>query len=964
MKRWLITVGIVVVMILLSVSTRWWLTPLLAFVGANTDTIQGLADLAQIALWIGAGIFFVVRLWRKPTPDPRSTAPQPITRSKIKGQDHAVVASHEGVAGGLIAIGENVNGDVNIVLDAKQLDPKQFEQIFGSKRPKPDLTAAVNAYLDTLVNRYRYLDFRGMGISDRVSLRLPLVEMYVPLKARIDLPDGEETWKRLRLAGRKMSEEEAEIVGQRASEPQPVIDMLRKHNGLIILGDPGAGKTTFLKYLTLLLATGQGEAAGLAVKLPILVPLSAYANRLADGDIALDTFIGDYHRDRGIDQVPPMLAEALAQGGALLLLDGLDEVKNLGQRKLVVDRVADFFTVQQRRGNKFILTSRIVGYREVRPAVEGLIECTLVDFQDDEIALFVDKWTQAIERAATGEGAKSAEDARREKSDLMEALRRNPGVRDLAANPLLLTILALMKRQGVTLPERRVELYQKYVETLLRHWNLVRGLGRPPSRELDLVETLRVLAPLALWMHETSPGVGLVPQEEARRRLEAIYTERGIDEPAQAAVRFLADVHDHAGLLLERGHRQYGFIHLTFQEYLAGVALAQQAQQKIDPLVHALAAHLGDDNWHEASLLAVGHVGIIQQRDQAAGDALLDLMRRNPGQPGRAVIFAGEAVLDAWPGGVTPACRIEVRQALLAALRDQTVPTVNRAEAGRVLAKLGDPRSEVLDPLKMAWCAIPAGPFLMGEGRERYEYTLPYAFNIARYPVTVAQYEVFAKAGGYAEGRYWAEAQKAGYWQDGLFRDWFDDKRRPHQRLYDEPFNLDNHPVVGVSWYEALAFTRWLTAQMQAAGTLPPDRRVHLPNEPEWERAARSTDGRSTPWGGKPDPERSNGEESQIRTTSAVGCFPGGASPAPEGVEDLLGNVWEWTRSNHDDLPYPSEQRERERRENLEGNGKVIRGDSWASRNISASFRVGADPNDRHNIIGFRVVVVPISHGS
>ena len=281
-----------------------------------------------------------------------------------------------------------------------------------------------------------------------------------------------------------------------------------------------------------------------------------------------------------------MLEEALAQGGALLLLDGLDEVRNLQHRRIVIDRVVNFFNYQRERGNKFILTSRIVGYREVRPpATDGLAECTLVDFDTEEIALFVEKWTAAIERAAQGETSIAQAEAEREKTELLEAVARNQGVRRLASNPLLLTILALMKRQGVSLPERRVELYEQYVRVLLKHWNLARGLDRPPARDLDVVETVRVLAPLALWMHETSPGVGLVKREELRRQLAAIYEARGHAQPEKATQQFLLDARDYAGLLVERGHGTYGFIHLTFQEYLAAVAIGQLGQRSVTPIV-------------------------------------------------------------------------------------------------------------------------------------------------------------------------------------------------------------------------------------------------------------------------------------------------------------------------------------------------------------------------------------------
>ena len=433
-------------------------------------------------------------------------------------------------------------------------DPEELWQYLQQKPPATDLREATEAYLKHLVDKYQYLDFRGMGVSDRVPLRLPLTQMYVPLKARIELPEGE-TWAReLQLAGRKLTEGEAESVGQRVSEPTSVLKLLQENDGLIILGDPGAGKTTFLKYLTLMLAEGKHERVGMKPRLPVLVPLSAYAIALAEKEVPLQRFIADYYNSRGIDlPLRFMLSEALASGGAVLLLDGLDEVRNQGRRRLVVDRVVDFFSTQRQKGNKFILTSRIVGYREVRPNVPGLAECTLVDFETSEIELFIDKWTSAIEQAARGDTPVAKQEAQREKEELLQAMERNPGVRHLASNPLLLTILALMKRQGVTLPERRVELYQKYVETLLKHWNLARGLGRAPTRDLDVVETVRVLAPLALWMHETSPGVGLVKQEEMRRKLEAIYTERGFPDPEGATRQFLEDVREYAGLLLERG---------------------------------------------------------------------------------------------------------------------------------------------------------------------------------------------------------------------------------------------------------------------------------------------------------------------------------------------------------------------------------------------------------------------------
>ena len=927
----------------------------------------------------------------------------------IKAEGDAVVADRGGVAAGQVAVGRDVYGDVILVAD-----PDQVWRAIRRRPPGQDLRRATEHHLSCLVDRYRYLDFKGMGVSDRIPLRLPLLDMYVPLKARIELPEGE-TWAReLFLAGREVPDEERAAIGERLSEPEPVADLLRENDGLIILGDPGAGKTTFLKYLALKLAAGRGEDLGLEVRLPVLIPLSAYASALMEKDVRLDDFVAGYFHDLGADlPVDAMLEEALKGGGALVLLDGLDEVKDPGLRRTVADRVVDFYVFHRRAGNRFVVTSRIIGYREVRPVAEGLAECTLVDFCAEEIEEFVAKWTSALEKAARGDTPVAALEARREREELLEAVHRNPGVRGLAANPLLLTILALMKRQGVTLPERRVELYDQYVSALLSSWNRARGLGRPPARDLDVVETVRILAPLALWMHRVSPGVGLVKQGDLQRKLEDIYAERGEADPERAARQFVEDVREYAGLLLERGAGRYGFIHLTFEEYLAAVGIARLGQRKIEPIVAVLAEHAADPAWREVVLLTVGYLGVVQQWEEMSSEVLKAFIARGPGEPGQALVLAGEAVVDAWPGGVTPACREKVVQGLVKALRRTDVRPALRAAAGRTLAKLGDPRPGVgtLSPPLHAgegpgvralpdvtWCYVPPGPFVMGDGGEQHRNeTITVGYLISRYPITNAQFSAFVGAGGYGERRLWVEAERAGVWAEGKVKGRYDDEPRAGPYNYGEPVGLPNHPVVGVTWYEALAFCRWLDERLQVSGfrfqvwlggrletvDLEPETpTVRLPSEAECEKAARGggkipnpklqtpnsksqssnwvenlEPGRIFPWGSGPDPDRANYGETGIGTTSAVGCFSGGASPY--GVEDLSGNVWEWTRSLRRDYPYdPGDGRE-----NLGvGGDRVLRGGAFGDsvRGVRCAYRYRGYPNYRSRFRGFRVVASPV----
>ncbi|MBI3338668.1 MAG: SUMF1/EgtB/PvdO family nonheme iron enzyme [Chloroflexi bacterium] len=813
----------------------------------------------------------------------------------------------------------------------------------------PDLRVATTAYLNYLLDRHYFLSLKGMGVADRVPIKLNLLDLYVPLKARMELPEGE-TWSRgLSLAGRAPTDGGTHPL--HLGEPLPVLDILCDYSGVVVLGDPGAGKTTFLKYLALRLARGEGEQIGLGDWLPIIMPVAAYANALQSKDVPLDEFIAEYFAGIGADlPIGPMLHEALKAGRALILLDGLDEVRDINLRNTVVERITDFYAFHRRGGNKFVLTSRIVGYRAVRPSADGLIECTLVDFEEDEIEDFVTRWTSALEKQAQGSTAVARADAEGDRRELLDAISENNGVRRLASTPLLLTILALMKRQGVSLPERRVQLYDQYVSTLLSTWNRARSLsGRAPGRDLDEIQTVRVLAPLALWMHEVSPGVGLVNREDMRRKLEEIFTERGDASPQVAARQFLQDVRDHAALLLERGPGEFGFIHLTFEEYLAAVAIALGGQGSSKPIVDVLAPHIGEQTWHEVTLLTIGYLGIRQQLPKVAGEVVESFVKSKPGPVGEAVVLAGEAVLDTWPGGVPPQSRERVVRELVPVMQSPAIRPDLRRRAGLLLGRLGWHPAD-LD----RFVEIPSGEFLSGLKKETQ--VIPYRYWMAKYPVTNYQYARFVKEGGYQTREYWSD--DGWDWRTGKYeqrelepveRDWLD--HRPADRRgtpnYWHVENLSNpiFPLVGVCWFEAEAFCNWLAKKIVA---VPENYTVRLPTGLEWERAARGTIGQEYPWGEGFDRNAANTWDSDpadsgLGGTTAVATFPQGVSPA--GAWDMSGNVWEWTRAWYDeDKRY-----------------RVVRGGSWMGYQWFArgSFMNWSTPLMFNDDIGLRVVIAP-----
>jgi formylglycine-generating enzyme required for sulfatase activity len=265
----------------------------------------------------------------------------------------------------------------------------------------------------------------------------------------------------------------------------------------------------------------------------------------------------------------------------------------------------------------------------------------------------------------------------------------------------------------------------------------------------------------------------------------------------------------------------------------------------------------------------------------------------------------------------------------------------------------------------------------------QHEVDLP-AYWISRYPVTNGQYDQFVQANGYGQESYWPEAQAAGVWKDGKVKGWRDDEPRNQPANYGDPFNLSNHPVVGVTWYEALAFTRWLTDYWYEQEILPKDWRVVLPSEAEWEKAARgglkipqkhkiqstsdelsfypnialrnnSLPNRKFPWGKSFDPDKANIGTVDLNT-SAPGCFSNGSSPY--GVIDMSGNVWEWTSSIKKQYPYdPSDGRE-----NLKADcsiHRVLRGGSFSNilSNGYCTSRPSSSPEAFHRTGGFRLMV-------
>ena len=195
--------------------------------------------------------------------------------------------------------------------------------------------------------------------------------------------------------------------------------------------------------------------------------------------------------------------DALQNGKAFVLLDGLDEVAQAADR-IEISRQIDALATHSEAGNRVLVTSRIAGYREAR-LNSAFAQFTLRDMERGQIKLFLTRWCVAVEKSLTPNAnpERWTERGHGERDAILREIDGNQGVKRLAKNPLLLTILALIHRNGAKLPKRRIELYELATKTLLRDWRLHHAGSE--ARVVEEHEALELLGPLAYWMHENEP---------------------------------------------------------------------------------------------------------------------------------------------------------------------------------------------------------------------------------------------------------------------------------------------------------------------------------------------------------------------------------------------------------------------------------------------------------------------------
>lgn len=692
---------------------------------------------------------------------------------------------------------------------------------------------------------------------------------------------------------------------------------------LAVLGEPGAGKSFSLQRIAVEYVQQALQDADAPI--PMLLPLGFWTQ----DDMPLLEFI-----TKELKSLGSHFTVLRDQRRAVLMLDGLNEIPS-GQRAAKIGQIETLA-----RDDRFV--SVIVSCREkdftgdCRLPFDTLL---LQPLKPSQIMTFLRR-TYAVQNDGKDAGAQaeerfwqlaggpeirevwevwrqagadldffwSAEEVPEEnpvvhehtswrQNDLWRAARFNPrNLLRLAANPYLLFIINALPQ----VPRNRAQLFQGFLNNLYRREKQARE--KRYDVDIPIKETWEAaLVALAEAMQRAGRSDDGAQTSLPRHQCPAGLTPALLDFSIDASV-------------LQVENDAIRFSHQLLQEYLASRLLLDASRTGNQP-VHAFWPQA---NWWERS----GWEVVAEIAAESCGDECEAQIR-----------------LIAWLAQANPevACsvwrhlgKIDLPHDVLSGIAGQWLPRMTdvtrepepqaRAAIGRALGYFGlDKRKGIglrADGLPdIDWVRIPSGAFIY----QGDSHPLLPVFYIARYPVTNAQFQVFIDAGGYANDAWW----------QGLARR-FDE---PHMPVWQEP----NAPREMVSWFEAIAFCRWLSAQLGFT--------VALPAEQQWERAARGTEGLRYPWGNKFRQDFVNCE-GLIGRTSVPGIYSHGASP--EGVMDLAGNVFEWCLNEYS-APENCQ---------LSGNdARVVRGGSWYSHPVLArsSARDYSLPGSRVGV-GFRVL--------
>ncbi len=476
-------------------------------------------------------------------------------------------------------------------------------------------------YREGIQERYANLKLESLDTSGYAYNELKLWRMFIPQNVRESqefLPQVYEIPKEYQKKLIGKGELEAELSFEEleryrkvyAQQPiRPVLEVIKdqQYEYVVILGDPGSGKSTLLQYIAL-------EWAELPTKelplhsIPLLIELRRYM-RSQEPPQQCKTFLEFIHRSSSwvghLNQND--LHEYLKAGKAVVMFDALDEVFDLGKREDVISQIHNF--TQDYPNVQVIVTSRVIGYKPQQLRDAEFCHFMLQDLESEQIDDFIQRWHDLT--------YKNEEEKFRKRERLKRAINESTAIQELAGNPLLLTMMAILNRNQ-DLPRDRAKLYERSSELLLYQWDVEAKLLEDPeliSVDIDYQDKQAMLRNVAYFMQATEKGLAgnLISYEDLKTVL--IKYLKTIDvTPARKVARLMIDqLRSRNFILCYLGAETYAFVHRTFLEYFCAWEFVWQFKEKQTLSIGQLKTevfgkHWQDESWHEVLLLIAGMI--------------------------------------------------------------------------------------------------------------------------------------------------------------------------------------------------------------------------------------------------------------------------------------------------------------------------------------------------------------------
>ncbi|MCP4744858.1 MAG: SUMF1/EgtB/PvdO family nonheme iron enzyme [Desulfobacteraceae bacterium] len=730
------------------------------------------------------------------------------------------------------------------------------EQI--SETPEVDLKKLENDYLTHLCDDFERIAFKGYTKGKTISI--PLIEIFTKPQFDIENDSSRE---------QALPDLEKEFRVSLETIQDNSINTLLQYRLAVVTGGPGAGKSTLLKYLALVLAAGQLKKEGPDI-LPIIFPISAYAEkkRKTQGlNYTIKTFLSDYWEERHLQDPIPLFEAYWQKGKALFLIDGLDEVADEGERQKMIEDVRFFIMAilkESQETNRFYVTCRSASYEGVTQFEQiknyEFKRFKIKRFDIDQIGHFLLSWYCWYERdfkKRKDTYLKRAEDKR---DNMIRVMNGNENIFDLATNPLMLTILALIEHEGGELPHSRAELYSECLRILSGAWENLRSLWKNQKVEYKLGNrpitynmVVDFLGPVAFTMQDAAEKE--IDEKELEKKLTISFGRRQKDlaMAKDEAQEFIRIMRERSGLLDLAKTKTFAFLHQTFREYLAAKWLAEFAdytQELGDRLLQA--------EWREVVLLMTASFPTKE------ASKFIDQLIKADTQRFIRLRLAGECILDMGRDRIFDATFNDLVTAIWNFIEERATAPTEKASLAEIIGRLGDSREDLeeFDPIE--------GGLYDLEKIGKVELT---PFQIGKYLVTNQWFAKFVEDGGYESELLWTPQGKI----------WLQHTKARGSNLSTNPkYNCPNQPVTGISWYEATAFCNWMTKKQDGYS-------YFLPSEDQWQAAAVGKDNRKYPWGNEWKKDVCNTWESKIDRPSPVGIFNEGKTPNPH-IFDMAGN--------------------------------------------------------------------------